>query len=1089
MKIQLDGWLKPSNVRAIHQSQVQARLPGTCNWIWQNSTFKQWMQPSLSAASDRLLCISGTHGCGKSVLASSILEGLKQRTLFFSFSGTDTGRQGFDSLVRSFIWQLLQDNSNDEIHEMMRGLMLRGQPLVSELWESFIAAAALISTSVYCIIDGVDECCDSMQTLLEHILKLLSAQTKFRALLLGRPPLLRTTESERSQTIEIDSSLIKQDIDAYIDAEIGRHDILKLPRLRDTVAEVLKEKSEGMFLWVKLMVDDLRKSDTLAQVEDRLCDLPRGIEKAYRLHFNRLIEQLDPYQLALAKNVFDLAIASLRPLEVEEFRHAHALRSGYSVPSDENLLMEPERRILAVCGGLIKITNRIIRPIHFSMKEYLLRPEDEWLRNDESRIMVFRVDFQDSHRSLGSICAKYLTICDYGSPLSVTDHFVQLQLRHPMLRYASLYGVSHLTRSGSPCPATVQNIRHFLGSEKCASWIEYVGILAIEETSAITPLGEVERFMAWLDQGGYKEEFLIADFLRCINQELEKRTRQFGENDWRTEQCQLFLGLLQEGTSDSDVEEDRVSESESPTQQIISNGPANLSRILTALNSNSGLPGHRGVNIFLRLQYHLRHAKVLTDPLKMLFRIILQKAPIIPIYALLVIAEWYCRIEKLEEALQVYRAALAKVGGQEIPIAFNISASIGRILVLQKRYEEAEVIYGQTLKLGQQLLGIENEDTLQSAHELGHVLTEQEKYEEAEAIHRSTLESRQKVLGKEDEDTLRSASQLGYVLGKQEKYEEAEAIHRSTLESRRKVLGKEDEYTLHSAYQLGYVLTEQEKYEEAEAIHKSTLESRQKVLGKEDEDTLRSASQLGYVLGKQEKYEEAEAIHKSTLESRQQVLGTENEETLTSAHSFSVALINQKKFEEAEPLIRQNLEIRQKVLGKEHEDTLQSAHNLSVMLRSQGKFKEAETLLEQTLKLRQEVLGTENEDTLHSAYELGYVLGEQEKYEEAETIYKSTLKSRQKVLGTENEDTLRSAHDLGYVLCKQEKYEEAEAIYKPILKLRQKVLGKEHKDTLQSAHNLSVMLRSQGKFKEAEALLRSTLKSRQEVLGKENENC
>jgi tetratricopeptide (TPR) repeat protein len=914
-KIQLDSWLKPPNVRAIHQSQVLVRLPGTCNWIWQNSTFKQWMQLSPSSASNRLLGISGTHGCGKSVLASSIVEGLEQQTLFFSFSGTDTGRQSFDSLVRSFIWQLLQDNSNDEIFEMMRGLMLRGQPLVSELWGSFISAAALISTPVYCIIDGVDECCDSIQTLLEHMLKLLSAQAKFRVLLLGRPPLLWTTESERSQTIEIDSYLIKQDIDAYIDAEIGRHDILKSPRLRDTVAEVLKEKSEGMFLWVKLMVDDLRKSDTFAQVEDRLCDLPRGIEKAYRLHFNRLVEQLDPYQLTLAKNVFDLTITSLRPLDVEEFRHAYAIRSGYSVPSDENLLMEPEPRILAVCGGLIKITNGIIRPIHFSMKEYLLRPEDEWLRNDESRIMVFRVDFQDSHRSLGSICAKYLTICDYGSTLSATDHFIQLQLRYPMLRYASLYGVSHLTRSGPPCPATVQNIRHFLGSEKCASWIEYVGMLAIEETSAIT-LDEVEGFMAWLGQGGYKEEFLVADFLRCINQELEKRTRQFGENDWRTEQCQLFLGILQEGTSDSDVEEDHVSESASPTQQIISNGPDNLSRILTALNSNSGLPVRRGVNIFLRLQYHLRHAKVLTDPLKMLFRIILQKSPIIPIYALVVIAEWYCRIEKLEEALQVYRAALAKVGGQEIPLTFNISASISRILLLQKKYEEAEVIYRQTLKLGQQLLGRENEDTLQSAHELGHVLGEQEKYEEGEAIYKLTLKLRQKVLGKEHEDTLRSAHNLSFMLHSQGKFEEAEALLRQTLKSKQEVLGEENERTLNSAHELGYVLGEQEKYEEAEVIYKLTLKSRQKVLGKEHKDTLQSAHSLSAMLRSQGKFEEAEALIRPTLKLRQRVLGTKNEDTLQSAYSLSVILLSQGKFEEAEPLIRQTLELRQKAFGK-----------------------------------------------------------------------------------------------------------------------------------------------------------------------------
>ena len=103
LKIQCHIWLKPPNIRAIHHSQVRARLDGTCDWIWQNPTFKEWNQHSPSPAPERLLYISGIHGCGKSVLASAIFEGLNQQTLFFSFSGTDTSRQSFSSFIRSCI--------------------------------------------------------------------------------------------------------------------------------------------------------------------------------------------------------------------------------------------------------------------------------------------------------------------------------------------------------------------------------------------------------------------------------------------------------------------------------------------------------------------------------------------------------------------------------------------------------------------------------------------------------------------------------------------------------------------------------------------------------------------------------------------------------------------------------------------------------------------------------------------------------------------------------------------------------------------------------------------------------------------------
>src|SRR5277367_5290669 len=85
---------------------------------------------------------------------------------------------------------------------------------------------------------------------------------------------------------------------------------------------------------------------------------------------------------------------------------------------------------------------------------------------------------------------------------------------------------------------------------------------------------------------------------------------------------------------------DLVPVSESRASQATPSASSSLSRILNDLNSNSALPLHRQVDMLLRLQSHLRHVRVLTDPLKMLFRVILQKAPMIPIYVLTAIGEF-----------------------------------------------------------------------------------------------------------------------------------------------------------------------------------------------------------------------------------------------------------------------------------------------------------------------------------------------------------------------------------------------------------------------------------------------------------------
>jgi tetratricopeptide (TPR) repeat protein len=107
---------------------------------------------------------------------------------------------------------------------------------------------------------------------------------------------------------------------------------------------------------------------------------------------------------------------------------------------------------------------------------------------------------------------------------------------------------------------------------------------------------------------------------------------------------------------------------------------------------------------------------------------------------------------------------------------------------------------------------------------LALVLSGQEKYEEAEEVHRQTLKLREKVLGKEHPSTLSSMSNLALVLRDQGNYKEAEEMHRQTLELKEKVFGKEHPSTLSSMSSLALVLSDRGKYEEAEEMQRQMLE-------------------------------------------------------------------------------------------------------------------------------------------------------------------------------------------------------------------------------------------------------------------------
>jgi tetratricopeptide (TPR) repeat protein len=1006
---------------------------------------------------------------------------MQLQTIFFYFSGKNASLKNLDGIVRTFLWQLLERATDERSLELISNLMVKGPPAVTDLVHVLKNMAALMASPVYCVIDGVDEyideCNNSIQDLLQLVHGLLNANSNFRVVLLGRPHVLQphvlhVAIGATPERINISSDLVKQDIGTFIDLEIDakiHSDLLSLPGLRDSISKTLKEKSDGMFLWVELMIKDLSKSDSPFEVKERLRNPPRNLEGIYRHLFLRLIQRLDKVQLNLARKILAFTIISCRTLEVSELQYAHALDSGSSA-FKEHLLLHPNQSILDVCGDFINIKDGLVQLIHFSVQEFLTRPEDEWHCSDDREIMCFRVDLEPSHCSLGSACIDYLGICEYGYPLSDTDAFLKLAKDYPFIRYASRFAISHLNQSGPLCSATAGKIRDFLGSEKYALWIEYLAMLVLEDGSIYILGEEFERFISRLDMGEYKRKAFDNDLRMHLHQELERRIRVFGEQDSRTEQWQSLLYIIQDAPLMENGDKDSDHKLSTQATWLPSTEEPSLSHITNALIHNQTLPLHRQIDILLRLESHLRRVKVLTDPLKMLFRLILQKSHSIPIYILLAVAHFYFSLDKLEESLEVYRAALKKIETQETPMKFLILSKIGKVLKEQKNYEKAVAMYRQSVAGRERLLGKENKDTLRDSYWLGNVLVMQGHCAEAEAIYRQIIEASKRAFGEDHWETLWNIYGLADALGKQKKYSEAEALYRQLVEARGRVLGKEHEDTVDSAYWLADILRSQKKYGQAEIIYRQTVEIRERTLGKEHEDTLESAECLADMLLYQKKYREAEVIYRRTLEAVEKMLGKEDEDTLWCAYNLAYTLGELGKHAEAESLLRRTLEGMENVFGKEHPDTLRCAHSLGIALSNQEQHQAAEKMLQRVLETRQRVLGKQDLDTLLTINNLGTELHDQGEYAAAEEMYRRALEGRRTVLGIEHPVTLWSMNDLALLLYDQGEDEAANEMYQRVLEGIHTVLGKVHPDAAQDAKNLEGALGNEEGYESSEEM-------------------
>ena len=613
---------------------------------------------------DRLLVISGTHGCGKSVLASSIvvtLEKDQQHTLFFAFSSSDGGRQTSENLVRTLLWQLLHLTTSKESVDTIHHLRLDGQPTVLELWDTFSCIASSLVKPVYCIIDGIDECIDFNHTVPKKLIHILGICPNLRILLLGRPNVIQVnSDNPDFGAIDITSTLLNQDIETFINNEIAKSDILSLPELREDVFKTLKDKSEGMFLWVRLMVDDLRKSSSKAEFKERLLKLPRGLEEAYRLVFLRLSRKLDKYELRLAQNVLAFIIVSCRPLDFDELRYAHALqcRSSEIVaqPLEEYLLLQQPQKLLDLSGGLVSINDGCLRLIHSSVRDFLIRPEDQWVCEPDQAVLDFRIDVTQAHRSFAWLCLDYLRMEKEEEQVLKPDTSQSIRTlrdKYPLLDYATMYACYHLNRSGPPSSITLAKIEDIVESAQSVFWIEHFAHLLFEDLTLDSQLDEFEALQDRMADAGLDKRF-FSIIENCSTKELAGQMRNLGKNnDPRTEQWEMFLNLAKDEQfteiSQKKGNEARDSVLEPSTASLHLQTPfsnsrpssedpsATMSRIMDLLKGQTSIPIAHQIEIFLRLQWSLRKIRVLIDPLKILFQLILRRASGIPVYALLAI--------------------------------------------------------------------------------------------------------------------------------------------------------------------------------------------------------------------------------------------------------------------------------------------------------------------------------------------------------------------------------------------------------------------------------------------------------------------
>ncbi|KAK7575334.1 hypothetical protein V3481_017297 [Fusarium oxysporum f. sp. vasinfectum] len=435
--IMRDMYQKPSDVTTAiieqfdesdyfrYKARIKPPIDGTCVWFLGVPEYVQWLESQSSS----LLWISGDPGCGKTTLATFLLDsidrlqsqdlslyGTDYLTTYFFFDWSTEDQVDGTALLFALIHQLLQADPALALIAEKHVHTLNLENLC-DIFEAIVSAPERKHQRIVCVLDALDEC---------EAVSMTKAIT-FLASLIPRVGWLKlAVTSHRNQHLDkVFSNLpvhhqihltdhaehIRQDIEKFIRARCVQ--VLEImdchDDMRRDIEEELIKRSDNTFLWVNMVLEQL-KTNPHAWLEFFVPTL-RSTDKLDGLYNSTFERSKAPGALL---RTLSIIAASQRPLTLDEIDVALAVQ-----PDDRSIRQVLERSCVDiteylddVCGPFIRIRDGEVSFRHKTATEFLLRSADVPRPPVGNDMYQYKgcLDVVGVNKCLAEICAVYLTL-------------------------------------------------------------------------------------------------------------------------------------------------------------------------------------------------------------------------------------------------------------------------------------------------------------------------------------------------------------------------------------------------------------------------------------------------------------------------------------------------------------------------------------------------------------------------------------------------------------------------------------------------------------------------------------------------------
>jgi WD40 repeat protein len=462
-------------------------LDDSFQWVLGNAEFQKWR----SSHQSQLLWIKGDPGKGKTMLMIGIIKELVQEIqarsseliAYFLCQATDPKLNNATNILRSLIYMLIRQQPYSisylrERYETDPKLFENGNTFysLSMVFENMLQNSTQAVT--YLLVDALDECETGLSDLLKLIARTKSVsanQVKWIVSSRNRDDIEQEIEfgdEETKLSLELNANYISEAVAAYIDYKVSRLKKLQCNKIRlEWVKGQLRQKSDGTFLWVALVVQEMQKCRRSAAIVELLERTPQGLIPLY----NRMLQQIQLFKgqdHELCILVLSIVTLGYRPLYLYELCLLAGLQRQQYGPDDlEN--------IVGMCGSFLTIRDDHVYLVHQSAKDYLSESKVSAAIFPSGSSAIHHRIF---HESLQSLSAKLRrNIYSINNPGATISEIATLQPKpDPLvnLRYSCIYWLDHFINSKSlERPESSDNQISDFFKQHLLHWLESLGLI------------------------------------------------------------------------------------------------------------------------------------------------------------------------------------------------------------------------------------------------------------------------------------------------------------------------------------------------------------------------------------------------------------------------------------------------------------------------------------------------------------------------------------------------------------------------------------------------------------------------------------